>query len=109
MKKIISKNLLAVALVASSVFSAGMLLGCSTAPQKESTGQYVDSSVITSKVKTKLLTDKYVKGLPITVKTYKNIVQLSGFVDSQAQEERAIEIAKSVDGVAGVHNALVIK
>lgn len=98
-----------IALISSIVLSSGFLMSCSITHHEESAGQYLDSSVITTKVKAKLLADKYVNGLPITVKTYKNIVQLSGFVNSRAQEARAIDLAESVKGVAEVKNSLTVK
>lgn len=109
MKKNIQTHFLTAALLTLPVLGSGMLASCSTAPKQESTGQYIDSSVITAKVKSKLISDKEVNGLPITVKTYKSIVQLSGFVDNEQQAERAIDLARSVKGVTQVHNMLLIK
>jgi len=91
------------------LISLTLLTGCATGHTKESTGQYIDGSIITAKVKANLLADKQVRGLPITVRTYKNTVQLSGFVDNRAQENRAIEIARNVEGVGDVKDSLVIK
>ena len=108
MRKIISTNIVAVALIALPLLG-GALQACSTAHQQESTGQYIDSSVITTKVKTKLLGDKHLNGTSITVKTYKNTVQLSGFVKSRSQELKAVALAQSVAGVADVQDALIIK
>lgn len=89
--------------------SSSFMAGCATGYQTESTGQYVDSSAITAKVKTQLLADKYVPGSAITVKTYKNGVQLSGFVNSARQKQRAELIARNVEGVTYVDNALIVK
>jgi osmotically-inducible protein OsmY len=86
-----------------------ILTGCTMTPYQESTGQYIDSSVITAKVKAKLLADEKINGLAITVKTYQNVVQLSGFVNYPSQANRAVELAKSVEGVLSVKNSLVIK
>jgi hyperosmotically inducible periplasmic protein len=72
-------------------------------------GTRIDDSVITAKVKSELLADPAVKGLDAKVETYNGIVQLSGFVDSQAQMDRAIEIARAVNGVNGVENKMNIK
>jgi osmotically-inducible protein OsmY len=83
--------------------------GCASSNQSESTGQYIDSSALTMKVKAKLLADDSVKSLPITVKTYKDVVQLSGFVNNQYQKNRADEIARSVPGVKDVQDSLIIK
>jgi len=66
---------------------ASVLTGCVSAVHEESTGQYIDSSAITVKVKSKLLADDSVKSLSISVVTYKGVVQLSGFVDSASQSK----------------------
>jgi len=95
--------------VALGFITVALLTGCATSQRSESTGQYVDSSVITTKVKSKILADDLVHGFPITVKTYKNTVQLSGFVNTEQQKERAESIAKSVKGVARVEDALIVK
>ena len=94
-----------------AVLTVGTLLGgcVSSAPTHESTGQYIDSSGITMKVKAQLLADDNVKSFPITVNTYKSTVQLSGFVDNYAQKARAGQIARSVEGVTAVDNQLRIK
>lgn len=96
-------------LVIASVLASSMLAGCSSANRQESTGQYIDSSVITTKVKGRLLGDNTIGNFPITVKTYKSTVQLSGFVNNRKQKEKAGEIAKSVNGVDDVENDLIIK
>jgi hyperosmotically inducible protein len=75
----------------------------------ETAGQYIDSSVLTAKVMAQLANDPYVKSLPIKVKTYKNTVQLSGFVDSGSQKRRAAYVAAQVQGVETVKNNLIIK
>ncbi len=85
------------------------LASCASQPYHESTGQFIDSSVITTKVKAKLLADDNVKALPITVKTYKSTVQLSGFVNNNAQRLRAAHDARSVEGVGSVQNLIVVK
>lgn len=107
MKK--SNLLLTIALFTLPVVSTAVLPGCSSTFQRESTGQFVDSSATTLKVKAALLADNDVKSLPITVKTYKDVVQLSGFVDNDFQRQKAISIARHVKGVQGVDDALVIK
>ncbi len=76
---------------------------------QESTGQYVDNSALTLKVKAKLMADDQIKSLPITVNSYKGIVQLSGFVDDNQQIKEAIKVAKSVEGVQQVKSCLLIK
>ena len=96
-------------LIVSALVSSVMLMSCSAQHTNESTGQFVDSTVVTTKVKAKLLADKSVKSLPITVKTYKNTVQLSGFVNTNQQKNKAALIAKNVEGVQDVQNDLIVK
>jgi osmotically-inducible protein OsmY len=87
-----------------------LLVGCvASTPKQESTGEYMDSSAVTTKVKGRLLADEKVKSLPITVTTYKGRVQLSGFVESQGQIDRAVNIARNTPGVQSVENDLVIR
>ncbi len=85
------------------------LAGCAATPTKESTGQVVDDSVITTRVKTDLFADKGVKGHEVKVDTFKGIVQLSGFVSSQEEADKAGRIARSISGVQGVKNDIVVK
>ncbi|NTV15236.1 MAG: BON domain-containing protein [Desulfobulbaceae bacterium] len=84
-------------------------IGCAATQKHESTGQYVDDSVITSKVKANIFDDPALKTLQINVKTFKGIVQLSGFVDSPQSVTRAGQMATSVDGVKSVANDLIVK
>jgi ABC-type transporter Mla maintaining outer membrane lipid asymmetry permease subunit MlaE len=83
--------------------------GCAATPTRESTGQYVDDSVITTKVKAVILEDDSLKSLQISVKTFKGVVQLSGFVDSARSVNRAGELAGTVEGVRSVKNDLLVK
>ena len=83
--------------------------GCSSTPQKEGTGQYIDDSVITGKVKAALIEDTLTKATEINVETFKGVVQLSGFVSSQAAANRAIELARGVGGVKAVTNDMRLK
>lgn len=85
------------------------LAACTSTPKQESTGQYLDNSVITANVKADLLNDPYVKSFPITVNTYKGVVQLSGFVHNKTQSARAERIAARVPGVRSVENDLIVK
>lgn len=84
-------------------------LGCAATQTRESTGQYVDNSVITTKVKAAIFEDPTLKMLQINVKTYDTKVQLSGFVDSAQNAAKAGEIAKGVPGVGSVQNDLMVK
>jgi osmotically-inducible protein OsmY len=83
--------------------------GCSSTPQREGTGEYIDDSVITAKVKTAILNEPSLKVAEINVETFKGVVQLSGFVSSQAAANRAVEVARGVGGVKGVKNDMLIK
>ncbi|MBI5586692.1 MAG: BON domain-containing protein [Deltaproteobacteria bacterium] len=85
------------------------LAACASTPTRESTGEYVDDSVITTKVKSLLAADDFLKSFQIGVETYKGVVQLSGFVNSQKAVDKAIEITRSVNGVKSVKNDLIVK
>jgi osmotically-inducible protein OsmY len=85
------------------------VVACASTPKQESTGEYVDDSVITTKVKSLLAADDFLKSFQIGVETYKGIVQLSGFVNSQQAVDKAAEITRSVQGVKSVKNNLIIK
>lgn len=76
---------------------------------KTTVGTEIDDSAITTKVKTALLADGYVKGLDIKVETRKGVVQLSGYVDSQAQIDKAVAITKGIKGVKHVDNKMMVK
>jgi hyperosmotically inducible protein len=96
-----------------SIFLGAALLtsvGCSSTPTQEGTGEYVDDSVITSKVKSLILKDESLKtSAEISVETFKGVVQLSGFVSSQAAATKAVSIASSVGGVKSVKNDMRLK
>jgi len=82
---------------------------CAATRTQESTGEYVDDSVITTKVKSLLAADDFLKSFQIGVETYKGIVQLSGSVNSQKAINKAVEIVSSVKGVKSIKNELIIK
>lgn len=103
-----TKKIKLVAAIAAALTSIG-LVSCTNTYHHESTGQFIDSAAITTKVKANLLSDKSIKSLPITVKTYKHTVQLSGFVENNYQKQRAVAIAQNVAGVENVQDSLVIK
>jgi osmotically-inducible protein OsmY len=84
-------------------------VACASTPTQESTGEYVDDTVITTKVKSLLAVDDFLKSFQISVETYKGTVQLSGFVGSQKAVDKADEIARSVKGVKSVKNDLIVK
>lgn len=84
-------------------------LGCAATQKRQSTGEYVDDSVITTRVKTAIFKDETLKSLQINVKTFNGVVQLSGFVDSAQSVTKAGEIARSVENVVSVKNDLIVK
>jgi osmotically-inducible protein OsmY len=84
-------------------------VACPSTPKQEGTGEYIDDSVITAKIKTQLATDDFLKSFQISVESRKGIVQLSGFVNSQAAVEKAGQIARGVKGVVSVRNDLIVK
>ena len=89
--------------------AATLAAACSATPTEESTGGYVDDATITAKIKTDLVQDAKVSATDVHVKTYKGVVDLSGFVDSQSQISQAGVVAGQVSGVKAVHNNLIVK
>ncbi|MCK9296901.1 MAG: BON domain-containing protein [Desulfobulbaceae bacterium] len=92
-----------------AILLVSSLLGCASTAKHEGTGEYVDDSVITSKVKAEIFQDDSLKSSEINVETFKGVVQLSGFVNSQADINRAVEVAGSVKGVTSVKNSMRVK
>jgi hyperosmotically inducible protein len=84
-------------------------LGCAATSTRESTGEYLDDSVITAKVKALLAKDLVLKSFAISVETFRGVVILSGFVDSNDQIDRAVQIARGIKGVREVRSQLVLK
>ena len=85
------------------------LLGCAGTATKESTGEYIDDTVITTKVKAAILDEPSLKSAEINVETFKGVVQLSGFVSSRASIDKATEVARRVNGVTSVRNDMRLK
>ncbi len=85
------------------------LLSCASTSKSSSTGEYFDDTVITTKVKSLLVKDTALKSFQVSVETYKGVVQLSGFVDTDKTRDKADFIARSVKGVKSVKNDLVLK
>ena len=84
-------------------------VGCASTRTHESTGQYVDDTVITTRVKATILDEPGLKSAEINVETFKGVVQLSGFVSSLANINRAVELARGVKGVTSVKNDMRVK
>lgn len=99
------KQFVAVSIAASMLFA----IGCASTSTQESTGQYIDDTAITTKVKTAIFNEPSLKVAQINVETYKAVVQLSGFVDSRADVSKAASVARSVDGVVSVKNDIRLK
>ena len=99
--KYLSPLFVAVALVS--------VVGCASTPKQEGTGEYVDDTVITGKVKSAILNEPTLKVAEINVETFKGVVQLSGFVSSQAAATKAVEVTRTVGGVKSVKNDMRIK
>jgi osmotically-inducible protein OsmY len=101
----------------SRVFTAVMLAsallfvaGCSTsAGPRQTTGEYFDDSMITTKVKAAIFDDSTLRVTDVKVETYEGVVQLSGFVNSRSDINRAVELARSVRGVKSVKNDMRLK
>ena len=99
--KVLSAAFLAVTLVSA--------VGCASTSTKEGTGEYIDDSVITTKVKAAIFNEPTLKSAEINVETFKGVVQLSGFVNSQADINKAVEVTRSVEGVTSVKNNMRLK
>lgn len=97
--------------IAVAVFSASLLGlgGCASTATHEGTGEYVDDSVITTKVKASIFNEPELKSAEINVETFKGTVQLSGFVSDPSEIQKAAEVARGVKGVTAVKNDLHVK
>ncbi|MES2027162.1 MAG: BON domain-containing protein [Pseudomonadota bacterium] len=96
----------------SALFTAILLttvVGCASTAKQEGTGEYVDDSFITTKVKAAILNEPGLKVTEINVETFKGIVQLSGFVKNAADIPKATNVARGVKGVQSVKNNLIVK
>jgi osmotically-inducible protein OsmY len=103
----LSRNLSAISLCV--LLGGTMLAGCAGSPTKESAGEVVDDSLITTKVKAKFVEDPAVSILNIKVETFKGNVQLSGFANNPTEMERAVALARDVKGVKSVKNDIRLK
>ncbi|OIQ92500.1 osmotically-inducible protein Y precursor [mine drainage metagenome] len=98
--------------IVSTLIAALMLttvVGCASTPTQESTGQYVDDTVITTNVKAAILDEPTLKSAEINVETFKGVVQLSGFVRSEANIATAVRVARRIKGVKAVTNDMRLK
>lgn len=85
-------------------FALLLSLGCAATATKESTGEYIDDTAITTRVKEAIFRDPSLKSSEINVETFKGTVQLSGFVRSKKDMDKAIGIARAIKGVQSVKN-----
>ena len=107
MKHRLTATLLLAALM--NVMAAAALVGCSSMPTQESAGQAVDDGVVTAKVKAALVADPVTKAHQINVETFKGTVQLSGFVETDEARTRALQLARDVEGVRKVKDAMEVR
>ena len=85
------------------------MLGCASTPKQEGTGEYIDDTLITTRVKAAILAEPGLRSAEINVETFKGIVQLSGFVAAPANISKAAEVARGVSGVKSVKNDMRVK
>lgn len=97
--------------IASLLFAAMFvgLVGCESTPRHESTGEYIDDTVLTTKVKAAILNEPTLKSSEINVETFKGVVQLSGFVSTKESIDKAVMVAREVEGVKLVRNDMRLK
>jgi osmotically-inducible protein OsmY len=88
---------------------AATMAGCASTDTKEGTGEYIDDTVITAKVKASIFNEPTLKASEINVETFKGAVQLSGFVADPADAQKAAEVARGVKGVTSVKNDVRVK
>lgn len=97
--------------IATALFTVSLLAtaGCASTATKEGTGEFVDDTVVTTKVKAAIFNEPTLKTNEINVETFKGVVQLSGFVAQPADIGKAGEVARSVKGVSSVKNDIRVK
>lgn len=103
------KTVLIIACSALVLAGTSGIIGCAGDATHRSTGKVMDDATLTTKIKADLYADPIVKGNQISVNTYRGVVQLNGFVDTNEQREKAEEIARSFPQVASVQNNLAVK
>jgi hyperosmotically inducible protein len=102
-------GLIAIGLAAGSISACNKSSDKAVPAASVTVGTEIDDAVLTTKVKSAMMADEYVKSFDIKVETFKADVMLSGFVDTQAQMDRSVEVAKAVPGVLKVENKLTLK
>lgn len=97
------------ALLLAATMSGTLMVACTSTPTQQSTGEAIDDGVVTAKVKAKLVEDPVTKAHQINVDTFKGVVQLSGFVETDEARVRALQIARDVEGVKQVKDSMEIR
>lgn len=97
------------AVLLAALMAATVMAGCSSTPTQQSAGQAVDDGVVTAKVKAALVADPVTKAHQINVETFKGTVQLSGFVETDEARSRALQLARDVEGVRKVKDAMEVR
>jgi osmotically-inducible protein OsmY len=97
------------AVLLAALMASTVVVGCSSTPTQQSAGQAVDDGVVTAKVKAALVADPVTKAHQINVETFKGTVQLSGFVESDEARTRALQLARDVEGVKRVKDAMDVR
>ncbi len=101
--------LLSLLLLSGAVIGAAFTSGCTATATRQSTGEYIDDTAVTARVKSAFVSDESVKAFDVQVETFRGVVQLSGFVDNVNQKTRAEQIARSTNGVRDVRNNIQLK
>ncbi len=97
------------ALLIAAVLSGGLLAGCTTAPRQQPAAEAIEDGVVTAKIKAKLTDDPVTKAHGIIVETFKGVVQLSGFVETDEVRARALQLAQDTEGVKNVRDAMEVR
>ncbi len=97
------------ALLMATMLGSSLMVACSSTPSQQSTGEAIDDGVVTASVKAKLIEDPTTKAYQINVDTFKGNVSLSGFVESEQARARALQLARDVDGVKNVKDAMQVR
>lgn len=106
-KSLFSAMFLAAALVSGAGLAT--VAGCASTETQSSTGEYIDDTLITAKVKTAIMNDPDISAAEINVETFKGVVQLSGFVSEPADMDRAVVVARGIHGVVSVKSDMRVK
>lgn len=104
-----NSHLLSLLLLTGAVVGTAFTTACSSTATRQSTGEYIDDTAISAKVKSAFVSDDSVKAFDVQVETFRGVVQLSGFVDNMNQKSRAEQIARSTNGVRDVRNNIQLK